>query len=324
MLRFLSLIMALLATGATAQGLCGSRDLIAELPAEERAALATEAARQPFHEGLTWRATKPGSTVTVVGTIHLPDPRLDAIADRIAPAIRDADIVVLELTEEDQFAVQRMAAEQPERFFILEGPTLIDLLGDDWDLARQELTDRGIPPFFAAKFQPWYLSLTLAVPACAMQAIAEGREGLDGRLTDIAKDAGTPMAALDEPSILLDLFGNDPLEDQVEALRFALRSEMNADAMMSTTIESYFDGRTAELWAFTQKLAREIEGGRWADEMAALEAEVLIGRNEDWAPRIRALINGQDAVIAVGAAHLPGETGVLRTLERAGYRVEKF
>ena len=51
---------------------------------------------------------------------------------------------------------------------------------------------------------------------------------------------------------------------------------------------------------------------------------LLIGRNEEWEALLPVLIDGGDAVLAVGAAHLSGETGVLRALERAGYEVSPF
>ena len=41
-----------------------------------------------------------------------------------------------------------------------------------------------------------------------------------------------------------------------------------------------------------------------------------------WEAKLPDLLEGKNAVLAVGAAHLSGETGVLRALERMGYDVE--
>ena len=51
---------------------------------------------------------------------------------------------------------------------------------------------------------------------------------------------------------------------------------------------------------------------------------ILEDRNTAWEPKIRELVAGKTAVLAVGAAHLSGESGVLRALERAGYTVERL
>ena len=73
--------------------------------------------------------------------------------------------------------------EKPELFFINDGPSLIDLLGGkDWALAEARLSDMGVPGFFGAKFQPWYMNLTLAVPPCAFAVIQAGGKGLDRQI----------------------------------------------------------------------------------------------------------------------------------------------
>lgn len=61
--------------------------------------------------------------------------------------------------------------------------------------------------------------------------------------------------------------------------------------------------------------------GALFDEM---DQALLVGRNTDWEPKIAELVAGKDAVLAVGAAHLSGESGVLRALERAGYEVSTY
>lgn len=45
-------------------------------------------------------------------------------------------------------------------------------------------------------------------------------------------------------------------------------------------------------------------------------------RNEDWAKRMPAIMKVTPTLFAVGAAHLPGEKGVLQLLKDAGYTIE--
>ena len=304
---------------------CGTRDLIAELGAEDRARLDGFVAVHPFAEGILFRATKGDSEVVVVGTIHLPDPRLDPIIDRLAETVRSADLLVLEASAEDEAGIQALAATNPEMFFITEGPTLIDLLSEEeWDQAVERLAAIGVPGFLAAKFQPWYLSMTLAVPPCAMSAVQSGEKGLDRRLESIAKDAGVPVGTLDDTEAVLRLFSDEPIERQLDGLRLTLETQADGDAATSTLIEAYFDGRTREAWEFARI---QIEQAGIEDGEAMFEEvneSLLVGRNADWEPRIVNHVTGKDAVIAVGAAHLSGESGVLRALERAGYSVVPY
>jgi uncharacterized protein YbaP (TraB family) len=45
-------------------------------------------------------------------------------------------------------------------------------------------------------------------------------------------------------------------------------------------------------------------------------------RNESWIPEIEKLVKLQPTFIAVGAAHLGGEKGVLNLLRQKGYSIE--
>lgn len=305
---------------------CGTRDLIAELSESDRARLDALVAPHPYPTGNIWVATNGEKTVTVVGTIHIPDPRLAGIVDTLKDTVAKADLLILEATAEDEASVQTLAAEKPEMFFITEGPTLIDILGEnEWSEVTDRLAAMGIPGFLAAKFQPWYLSMTLAIPPCAIAAIQTGEKGLDRQLENIAVAANVPLAALDDTEAVLRLFADEPLEDQLDGLRITLETQADGDAASSTLIEAYFDGRIRESWEFSRIQIEQagIENG--AELFEEINQSLLVGRNEDWEPLINTLIEDkQDVVIAVGGAHLSGESGVLMALERAGYALEPF
>lgn len=327
MLKQLVLLTALLAfpLQAMAQA-CGTRDLISELGTKDRARLDALVAPHPYPSGNLWTATKEETTVTVVGTIHIPDPRLAPIVDQLEDTVASADLLILEATAEDEAGMQTLAAQKPEMFFITEGPTLIDILGEeDWARVNDRLAAMGIPGFLAAKFQPWYLAMTLALPPCALVAIQSGERGLDRQLEVIAQNANVPLAALDDTEAVLQIFASEPMEDQIEGLMITLELQADSDATSSTLIEAYFDGRVRETWEFSRIQIEHagIENG--AELFEDLNQTLLIGRNEDWEPKMNALIEAKrNVVIAVGAAHLSGESGVLMALERAGYALEPF
>jgi len=304
---------------------CGTRDLIAEIDATDRARLDALVAVHPYPEGTLFRATKGASTVTVVGTIHLPDPRLDPIVEQLRDDVTSADLLVIEASAEDEARVQALAATNPDMFFLTDGPTLIDILSDEeWARVTDRLADIGIPGFLAAKFQPWYLSMTLAIPPCALGAVQSGEKGLDRRLENIAMGAGVSVATLDDTEAVLRLFADEPIEDQLVGLRVTLETQGEGNASTSTLIEAYFDGRTREAWEFARIQIDEagIEDGEAMFE--EVNQALLVDRNAAWEPKIADYVADKNVVIAVGAAHLSGESGVLRALERAGYSVSAY
>jgi uncharacterized protein YbaP (TraB family) len=303
---------------------CGTRDLIAELSVEDRARLDALVAPHAYPNGNLWTATKGDVIVTVAGTIHIPDPRLAPIVEQLHDRVANADLLILEATSDDEAGLQSLVAQKPEMFFITEGPTLIDILGEeDWGRVNERLSAMGIPGFFAAKFQPWYLSLTLAIPQCAIKAIQSGEHGLDRQLESIATGADVPLAALDDTEAVLQIFANEPIEDQIDGLMITLEIQSDGDATSSTLIEAYFDERVRETWEFSRIQVEQagIENG--AELFEEVNQSLLVDRNQDWEPKMNALIEGkQNVVIAVGAAHLSGQSGVLMALERAGYTLE--
>ena len=326
MVRKSLLVMAMvLAPVMAAAQSCGTVDLIDELSADERAQLDDLVAPHAFPVGNLWRAERDGSLVVVAGTLHVPDVRLSSLVAKVDPYLRDADLLILEATSEDEAGLAAMAAQKPDLFFITEGPTLIDLLSaEDWAKAEDQLGALGIPAFVAAQFQPWYMNLTLAIPPCALTLAQSGVKGLDRQLEDIAIEAGLPIRSLDDVEVVIRIFADAPFDEQMDGLLLTLNTADDGSANTSTLIEAYFDGRTREGWEFGRILVERagIEDGQALfDEV---NESLLVGRNEDWEPLIRDMVEGKDAVIAVGAAHLSGESGVLRALERAGYAVEAF
>ncbi len=321
MLKAIAAVVFVLA-GTAAQARCVGPNLIETLSPADNAELAEAVAEHPYPEGNLWRAEKSGATVYVVGTVHIPDPRLDPIFATAAPWVDMADILILEATSDMQAEMQRRMAEQPEIAFLTEGPTLIDLLGNDlWAQLSEDLRARGIPPFMAAKFRPWLLAMTLAIPACATEALLDGEMGLDARLETRARTGGVPIAALDDLDSLIDLLGGGDIDEQIEMLRLFLMTDLDQSAIFATTLDSYFTGRHRELWEFNRLMSAETGPDQADQTFATMEERLLLGRNRDWADELPALVGGRDAVLAIGAAHLSGETGVLRTLERLGYRL---
>lgn len=69
------------------------------------------------------------------------------------------------------------------------------------------------------------------------------------------------------------------------------------------------------------KLSEERDGSSCDPLPGELEA-MLEYRNKDWATKLPAIMKETPSFIAVGALHLPGETGVIALLQKLGYKVE--
>ena len=92
MLRAIALSL-LFALPAQAEA-CHGRNLISALPPAELTALKARA-EVPFAHGNLWTATKDGHRITLAGTYHLADPRLDGLLAALAPSLAAATTLLV-------------------------------------------------------------------------------------------------------------------------------------------------------------------------------------------------------------------------------------
>ena len=306
---------------------CAGNDLRDTLGPDEQARLEAALTDVPFPQGNHWKATREDATIHLIGTMHLADPRLEGPVERLQDTVESADLLLLEMTDEDEAALQQRLSTDPS-ILLMSDASLPDLLSDDqWATMSDALSARGLPPFMAARFQPWYVSVVLAVPPCA--AITElSAGGMDARIEEIAKSAGIPRAALEDVNTIFDVFADQPRDVQVDMMLSALVDPVISEDLFATLLASYFDEAHAEGWAVSAILAERyspIDTSSAADIFATMEKELLIDRNRAWIPVLLDAAKSNDVVVAAfGAAHLPGENGILALLQSEGFTLEQL
>ena len=314
-----------LALAGPAAAQCQGRNLIDDLPADQRAGLAAAVALHPYASGNLWHAEKPGASMDLVGTLHLYDPRMDPVMGQIGPLIDAADLVLVEAGRDEVAMLQKAAASQPDLLFRPDGPTLPEqLTKTEWKSLSAELSARGVPPFLGSRFQPWYVSVLLAVPVCAAAQLAEGSSGLDDLIMRRAETAGVPIRALEPYDTAFRLFATLGEPDQIDMLRTAMAMAPQADDQFATLLDSYFAGQHREIWEFARMQASAVPGtdpAKAAAEFTRMEQALLTGRTVPWMQVLLPAATGKRLVVAVGAAHLSGELGLLNLLARVGWSV---
>lgn len=317
-----TLLMSCIALPAAA--VCVGDSYLDQLTPQQEEQLSAAVADMPYSQGLIWNATKDTTEITVVGTMHIYDPRLEELRTQLAERVAAADLVMLEATPQEEAQLQDMIAREPGRLFLVDGPTLPELVDEDtWQMILNAASERGIPSFMAAKMQPWYLSMTLAVPSCAMTDMMAGVRGLDQMIIEDAQAAGVPLQAVEPYTTLFDLFGDDSIDEQVNMLRISMLVPELQQQMFVSMLDSYFAQNIGQLWEMSRIALSDVpgmdpaEGNAMFDDM---EESMLNTRNRNWIPVITEAAEGRDdIVVAVGAGHLIGEQGVLQLLENEGW-----
>ncbi len=321
MVRFL-LSALLISFASTASAECIGENILNTMPKEDRELVEALAANTPYPEGNLWLAKKGNSALHVIGTIHIYTPGMNNLVAHATPLVENADGVFFEILAAEEDRMKQMMLSDPEIGFIVDGPTLPQLLNkDEWDLLSSEMKARGVPGFLTAKMKPWQIALTLGVPPCAMADVVE-QNGVDYQLRRSALAADTPMFALDNLDDLMELLAGGTMEEQLEDLRLALPMLQDSTPMFVTTLETFVSERNALAWELGKHLAIQNAGEageRLKSEFEEMEVELLINRNLKWMEKLLPAISDGSYVIAVGAAHLPGEQGILKLLENNGY-----
>ena len=330
MLRWLAVLLSI-TYAATAWSDCTGPAGFDALAGDTQARLRAQAEQTPFASGLLWQVEKNGVTSYIVGTLHFPDRRLESLEARVESHMQTTEQLLLEMTLADEGAFQTRLFSDPGLTLIETGPSLIDRLGEEnWRRVEVALADLGIPGFLAARYQPWFLSLTLATPPCVLQAVNSGALGLDRRLEQNATARGMHTRSLDSVEGLISIFTADPLEEQVRQFRQAVESGLlGKDADPASVIELYFRQEVQLIWVFGEHQALQSVGaGQGRDsivaQLAQVEQDLVTNRNLAWMETLVPALSHVPTTVAIGALHLPGEQGLLSLLMREGFTITRL
>lgn len=326
-LRLASILAALCLLSAPVAAECNGRNLFADMPADRLAAIKSAANAVPYSTGNYWRATRGGEVITLVGTYHFDDPRHAATLDRITPDIAAATTVLVEASPEEEKQLMDLIAREPSRMMITEGPTLIQSLPSElWSSLSDALALRGIPGFMAAKLRPWYITVLLSVPPCAMAQMADPK-GLDGMVIDTAKAKGVPVRGLEPFDTVFTIFDAMTEAEQIAMIQSTLAVEDRSEDYSATLADSYFAGQSRMIWEYMRFVSYDMPGytpDQVDREFAKMEQVMMATRNRAWIPVLTEAAAKGPVFAAFGSLHLSGEAGVLHLLEAEGYSLTEL
>jgi len=306
---------------------CVGPNLFEVMPPDRLAAIEAAANAVPFATGNHWRATRGDEVITLIGTYHFDDPRHAATLAVIAPEIAAATTVLVEAGPEEERQLLERVGSDPGTLMITEGPTLVEMLPPEvWADLSQALLRRGIPGFMAAKFRPWYVTVLLAIPPCAMAQVTGGK-GLDGLVIATAEAAGVPVRGLEPYDTVLDIFAAMTTAEQLALIETSLALEDQADAHFITLADSYFAGESRKIWELMRFASYDLPGYTRAEidaEFLRFEELLNASRNRAWIPVLTAAAAEGPVFAAFGALHLSGHEGVLALLEAEGFRLTEL
>lgn len=275
---------------------------------------------------LLWKVESPSGNVGpsyIVGTYHFaPGTMTDSIA-----GLRQA----LAETEQMYGEMEISATMSPEAIqtsmkamMLPQGTTLSSLFDEttrqQLDAKLKEYLGVGLYNSGFDAWQPIAIATEL-VNRIAMKKHPEntGSGMFDFYLQMEAKALGKPVYGLETLEQQLDIMLGMPLSRQKEQLEGLLLHEKEIEEMIQSIITAYFHQDLQAMFEASMK-----KSGNKYDSTSEEDEKQLYNRNEDWAEKLTPIFQQKPTLVAVGAAHLPGERGLLELLCKAGFKVTEY
>ena len=141
---------------------------------------------------------------------------------------------------------------------------------------------------------------------------------IDDHFQKVAKKAGKTVAGLETVDFQIEtLYMGTTLERQIQQLFCMIDNDEYYSLQMKQLAEAYFTQDMNALWEITEEKI-----GNQCDSTPEEEEALIYGRNAAWVEKMPAMMGEASTLFVVGAAHLPGDKGVLDLLRAKGYTVE--
>lgn len=254
-----------------------------------------------------WKVKSLTQTSHLFGTMHVSDEAVVRIPNALKSIIDTAEVLALEVSMDAQ------SVESIRRNFILrDGQNLRSIIGSDlYQQASVAFLQRGYGAFNINEFKPWAVSLLLSYPP------SSGGVVLDKKLHNLFSAQNKTIVGLESLDEQTQYFEKMSNKEQIAFLIESLESLEGNEANMRVMKRLYLKGDLTGLQDFSTQQVEGIE----SESVKQLMVDLIDTRNQLMYKRMQALLAEGNALIAVGALHLPGKAGLIKLLRNKGYQV---
>lgn len=283
----------------------------------------TAAGKIPNSGAILWRIDGNGLTEPswLFGTMHVTDPRVLNIPVAAQEAFIKSRALAVENKLGNQWADYFNSLFALPMIYLPDGKTWEQYLTQaELKFMETKLRDYGHTLDHMRRMQPWSaMAGVLFYPNCEQWRVYLGLNYLDAELANWALKAGKPVIGLETRYETAMAIAQTPVDSQFRAMMAFARAtkapedeqELSIQVYLTRQLGLYFefenspyDLSPSELQAYQELLSRMVDS-----------------RNLTMRDRALPLIMQGGAFIAVGAAHLPGDQGLVELFRKAGYEM---
>lgn len=275
---------------------------------------------------LLWKAEgKNGNSLYLFGTIHCGDERSSAVLEKLGDILDDCPVMAVEFDvvkyNEKVKSDPLSAADDIAQFMYLDGTTVKDHLPEKlYKDCVKILEDAGTYNSLYDYYTP-ALWTQLVTQALIQQSDLSTDNAMDTLLLNRAHANDTKIVELESAKkqykIMAD-FSDELCELQ---LKEAVKSKDTYNAQLGLLYDVWLRGdeKALEKLVISEEVSEKEQ--KYVDEY---NKSFLKDRNRGMAEKAEKLLKGSDdAFLAVGAAHMLNDYGIIQLLKDKGYKVEK-
>jgi len=261
----------------------------------------------PKEKSLLWEISGKGLTEPsyLFGTIHLICPTDFYLSQQLKNSIGKTQQLALEIDMDDP----GLMAAMTKTMFMADDKKLTDILPEkDYNQLKQFYKDSlkmDIATFGRAKPFMMMGPMFNKILGCEPQSYEISLMGL-------ANNQKSEIIGLESIEEQMAIFDTIPYDRQAAMLVNMIDKLPETRKEFHDLVELYKQQDLQGLYNLTLKSEFGMDG---QDEV------MLFRRNQNWISRIDILTHERPTFIAVGAAHLGGDKGVIALLRKAGYKV---
>lgn len=258
--------------------------------------------------GLLWKVIHPEQKDTsyLFGTIHIRDGRVFHFSDSLYRAIQQADVLLGELDLTDKQAIRQHAAS----FLMPEGQSLRTYLSDsDYTLVKKYVKKHlGMYSLLLNKVKPIFISSLISDDLLPK----DQKYPLDLYLQQYAVKQGIAVGGIETIQEQVAVLDKLSIEEQALLLVEQIKHIEEEKVLMEEMLRIYLSENLDSLDALVSE----------EDMPDEFNEAILVQRNRIMTERFIEQMKARKVVLAVGAAHLCGNEGMIVLLRKQGYIVQ--
>lgn len=271
-----------------------------------------------------WKAKKGSDIVYLLGTVHTAPPNLYPLPKEIETAFNESKCLIVEVDiskrKVDPAKVHQLVETSgkyppPDRLSKHLSPSTkrvfdayLNWAGESWAMYEQ--------------YKPWYARemITASVPRRGDLSKLRKGLGIDLHFLQKALARKTPVAEFETVEFQLALDSKLAPDVQDKLLQVSLLEMKDTDTFMATIFDAWKTGDTAKM----EHTA--VHNSVDNPELIPFTMALLNNRNIGMAAKIEPFLKtkGSPLFVAVGSAHMVGETGLPNLLKKQGFEVEQI